>query len=508
MRKWGLPRDLLMGSEGMREGSDPTTGDEWLPRYSAEEPEDYIKRRRATILHGLFSGGVDRLASQPFGKQVQITEPDRLDARFWEDGDGSTGYLADVDGDGTSLTDFARKAYEDATAYGITHALALHTAKDEEDRDGRPILEHVPALSLIGWIHDDANRLIDCRVSGSIVERDPDNPWKEVELDTVRRYFLAPVTGEAGEDLGEGVWTELYVVDEENKKRKNRGAMMEPREPATLLANERGEVLEEIPLFTLYFRKTGTMEAEPPLFALAEANLDHFRAKSDYDNAVHGAAVPMLSMVGIAKSSGDDDEVTQDSEEKISVTRVLKSSRADARFEWVEISGTACEAARQRVLDIEARAESLGGQPKTRAGVGTATAVWVDERASEGRVSSWNRATEAFLDLCIWAMGEWMGSTVPEDVRANIPEDRPLTQGRLDEVNAILAVLKTGGLLKRETALSALQSVIPSLEQIDAAEEVEAAQSEWGVAGMGDGEDEFGAGVDMDEDEENDDGDE
>lgn len=503
LRKWALPRDLLTDSEAMRQGSDPVSGAAWLPQYPAEETEDYEARRDASLVHGLFSGGVDRLASQPFGKSVQVLNGEQLSVRFNEAPDGSQGFLEDLDADGTGITDFARACYEDAAAYGITHALVRHTAQDEDDASGRPVVEHVPALALIGWIHDDAGRLVDCRISGTIVERDEENPWQEVERETVRRYYVDVVDSEVG---AEGVVSEFYVMDDENQRRKKQGQQPEMRGDPVVLRDETGSPIEDIPLLTLYFRRTGPMEAEPPLFSLAEANLDHFRAKSDYDNAVHGAAVPMLAATGVTRFGGDPAEVTLESDEKISVSRVLKTPSKDAKFYWVEISGEACEAARNRVKDIEERAESLGSQPKTRAGVGTATAVWVDERSSEGRVSSWNRATEAFLTLCIWSIGDWMGEEVSREVRANIAEDRPLTQGRLDEVNAILSVHKAGGLIRRETALTALQSVLPSLEQIDPGEEVSAAEGEWERAGVGDPDDEFGAGVDMEGDEGDDDG--
>jgi len=494
LTKWTLPRDLSEGAQAMREGQDPINGAWWLPQFSAEEPEDFHERRRTATLHGLFSSGVDRLASQPFGKSVQISEMDRLDKRLIESADGSDGYLDDIDGDGTSLTDFARRCYEDATTYGITHALTRHTAQDESDTGGRPIIEHVPALSLIGWIYDDAGTLIDCRISGTIVERDPENPWQEVEYQTTRRYYLTDA----------GVMSEFYVHDDENKKQKQRGKAQEMRGDPVLLTDEAGSPLAEIPLFTLYFRRTGQMEADPPLMALAEANLAHYRALSDYDSAVHGAAVPMLAMTGIEESSQDPGEATMQTEEKVSVHRVVKTKAEGAKFYWVEISGAACEAARTRVKDIEERAETLGGQPKTRAGAGTATAVWVDERSSEGKVSSWNRAVEAFLTLCLWSMGDWMGSPMPRECIVNIPEDRPLTQGRLEEVHAILAIYNAGDLLPKKDALTALASVVPSLEKIDVDEAIEIAQSEPRRAGTGDLGEEFGAGVPLDEEEEDD----
>lgn len=488
MERWTLCADLLAGSQAMRDGSDPANGNPWLPRYSAEEPIDWQARLDQAELHALFGSAIDRVASQPFSRPVIVVDEERMDPRFLRSADGSAGYLDDLDGDGTSLTEFARAAYYDAAAYGITHALTRHTARSDTDRRGRAIAEHVPALSLIGWIHDDSGRLIDCRIRGSIVRRAEDNPWAEVEYQTVRRYFL-------GED--ETVYSELYVVDEENKKRKDRGEAQLPDGDPMQLVDEAGRPLAEIPLLTLYFRRSGRMEALPPFYALAACNLEHWRAKSDYDSAVHGAAVPMLSMVGIVEESDDPNEASMQSREKVSVSRVLKSRNPDAKFEWIEISGSACEAALKRVEGIEKRAVTLGAQPESRAGVQTATAVWVDERSAQGHMASWNRATEAWITLVLWSMSEWMGATLPASVVANIPEDRPLTQARVAEVQALLQVYQSGDLLTRKTTLEALASLMPALEKVDPRVELELAMSELRSAGRGNSLDDMDTGDEM-----------
>lgn len=493
MERWTLCSDLLSGSEAMRQGTDPISGRPWMPRYAAEDPLDWQARVDDAILHSLFGSAVSRIASQPFSKAVRVLSEELLDSRFLESEDRSSGYLDDIDGDGTSLTEFARAAYTDAVAYGITHALTRHTARDDSDRTGRVIVEHVPALSLIGWIHDDEGRLIDCRISGSIVRRAEDNPWEEVSYQTVRRYFL---------EADGTVYSALYVIDEANKKRKETGEQAVPDGDPIQMVDESGSPLTEIPLLTLYFHRVGRMEARPPFYSLAEANLEHWRAKSDYDSAVHYAAVPMLTMSGIAADSADPGEVTKASREKISVHRVLKSSNPDAKFAWLEISGSSCDAALKRLESIEARAVTLGSQPESRAGVQTATAVWVDERSAEGHLASWNRATEAWITMILWSMSGWMGSTLPAGVVANIPEDRVLNQARVAEVQSLLQVYQSGDLLTRQTTLEAIASLMPALEQVDVPKELELAGSEMRSMGRGNQIDPMGMTDDTEDDPE------
>jgi hypothetical protein len=57
----------------------------------------------------------------------------------------------------------------------------------------------------------------------------------------------------------------------------------------------------DIPLVTLYTKRTGFMRGSPPLLNLALLNIKHWQSQSEQDNILHVARVPILSVYGLAE---------------------------------------------------------------------------------------------------------------------------------------------------------------------------------------------------------------
>ena len=93
-----------------------------------------------------------------------------------------------------------------------------------------------------------------------------------------------------------------------------------------------------------------------------------------------------------------------------------------------------------------------------------------------------------------------MGESLPASVLVNIPEDRPLTQARVAEVQALLQVFQSGDLLTRQTTLEAISSLMPALEKVDVPVELELAGSEMRAAGRGNSFDDFNDTTDNEDD--------
>lgn len=445
MAHWELPRDLLGGTIAMRQA-----GTRWLPKEPKEDPRDYQIRLDRSVLFNGFRSAIRRAAARPFARSVAIQGVERLSF------DGEY-FAADVDLAGSSLTQFARALYEDAAAFGMTHFIVEF---DEQTR--MPYWRHVKALDLIGTrFAEDGRTIRDIRISGTKVDYTPDG-WDEIEKETIRRYFL----GDDG-----AVYTELYIGEVKGGRRES----VQDGE-AVRLSDARTRPITSIPIVTCYFNRTGLMMAEPPFEDLAFVNLRHWQSSSDQANILRYARVPRLAATGI--NLGDEDDEGTEIPERVTVSQMLISDRADAKFYYVEPQGAAIVAGREDLRDLQDQMTQLGSQPNSRkAGVQTATGQWIDEQATEGTMAAWSRAIEAALTTGLWWCEQWLGVEMSGEVFANVFDDRNLNPGRETKAKTILEALKSG-LIRRETAIEELKLAGVLSEGIDPQLEAELAKQE------------------------------
>lgn len=96
--------DVLAGLPAMR-----ARAAIYLPRYAAEDHDEWRRRVDAAPWRAEFRDGLRTLASKPFAKP--LTLPADAPLAMWR-------FPADVDGAGNSLHVFARRAFEQAVAFG------------------------------------------------------------------------------------------------------------------------------------------------------------------------------------------------------------------------------------------------------------------------------------------------------------------------------------------------------------------------------------------------------
>ena len=84
----------------------------------------------------------------------------------------------------------------------------------------------------------------------------------------------------------------------------------------------------------VYGKRLGYMQATPPLLELAYTNVEHWQSKSDQQNILHVARVPIL----FARMLGEGD------------------------LKYVEHTGAAIEAGRLSILDLEDRMRQAGAE--------------------------------------------------------------------------------------------------------------------------------------------------
>jgi hypothetical protein len=103
---------------------------------------------------------------------------------------------------------------------------------------------------------------------------------------------------------------------------------------------------KEIPLAICYCAEHDQeFEVSPPLLDLAHANVAHFQVRSDHRHSLHIASIPLLVFKGRPQ--------VKDGQQARSVRISAYDVPKDGDVKYVEHSGTALEATRNELKDLE-----------------------------------------------------------------------------------------------------------------------------------------------------------
>lgn len=412
LAKWQLPRDLMGGTESMRDKSRL-----YLPRHPAETMENYEYRIERAVLRNYFKRSIKTLTGKVFNKPIAISEdvPEKIKQ-----------YLQNVDLMGRRLNVFAQDVFEDALVCGISYILVDLPVVDkklslyEENKLGlRPYLIHIRPEQIIGWQVKNINNqqiLTQVRIKECIVE--PEGNFGERFVEQVR-----VITRDS--------WS-LWRLDNKNK----------PIEVASGTHS-----LNKIPLEPVYTNRQGFMKAESPLDDLAWLNLEHYQIRSDQRNALSVASFPLLAIYGVQNSDGE-------SSIAIGPNKIFELPDPQSNVEYVESTGAHLEAGRLELHDLEDQMRLFGLQFEIqKAGYETATGKGIDatQEVSPLKLFATNlqEALEnsiKYLDLYSNGTGDNLGTiTVNTDFEVSLKDAR--------ELQAIKDA-RTAGDLSRRTYLN------------------------------------------------------
>ncbi|AYM76912.1 DUF4055 domain-containing protein [Janthinobacterium agaricidamnosum] len=310
---------LLGGTKTMR-----AAGKAYLPQWPGEDDETYKLRLAVATLFPAYARTIDVLSAKPFSKPVTLGEdvPDRI--KPW---------LQDVDLSGRDLHSFLSEITQEAMGYGFAGILVdfpkagnLVTKADEQAAGVRPYFVQVHVQNVLGWLPKNATSLeglTQLRLLESVSEPNGEFDTKEIEQVRV---------------LGRGTWQTWRQRETAGKKE-------------WVLHEEGTTTLKRIAFVPVYGKRLGYMQATPPLLELAHSNVEHWQSKSDQQNILHVARVPIL----FAKMLGEGG-IT------VGAGSAVKSESPEGDLKFVEHGGKAIEAGRLSILDLEDRMRQAGAE--------------------------------------------------------------------------------------------------------------------------------------------------
>lgn len=413
---WPLIDDLMTSTRAMRDNRGL-----WLPREEAEDLEAYDQRVGRSYLFGALADTVDKITSRPFSKPVALAGTEGLHEQL-------VGIEQDADLEGRSLTEFLKRCTETAVKYGVVHALVDYpqvgqgmSLQEQRDKGIRPYFVMVSPQDLIGWKsrREAKLELSQVRIQGSSVVEEGN--FGERQQKYIRVIEFGPAGGEWG----------LFVQD---------------RETGWVLDESGRHTFPGIPFHSMYFNRTGFMEAAPPLQQLADMNLAHWQSDSQQRNILHFARVGMIFMSGVTDEEAESPVV-------IGPTQLLRSTNELAKAGYVEHSGKAIGSGAEDLDKLERRMEILGMQPFTqRTGVETATGRVRDATLSDSNVEAWVQTTETWARELYETAARWVGAELPEEFGVNIYSEFGLASRPTEDMK-LLDVARIRGDISRETWL-------------------------------------------------------
>lgn len=303
-----LARTLMRGSKGMREA-----GRRFLPQMPKETEEIYSVRLMRTVLNNQFRKAVQSHSSRIFSEVVTV-KGDNIP-------EGILSFIQDVDGQETTLHDFAKSLYEDAKVLGISYVYIDSPMKQpketlEDARRLMPYLVHVTQENMLGFrsVNNGGKQaIVDFRKLETITK--PDGLFGHKEIRRVRRFIPGYQIIYTEIDDKKHIWSQEVIPTD----------------------------FVKLPIYAYYTMKEDFYKARPPLQDLADLNAAHWESSSDQRNILHFSRVPIL----LLKASSDMDT-------NISISSAIAVRIGEGDMKYVEHSGKAIESGRRDLLDLEA----------------------------------------------------------------------------------------------------------------------------------------------------------
>ncbi len=258
-QKWEIMRAVTMGTEYLHANAEV-----YLPREPRENSVDgsnydpWEARVNLSVLAPFVKRLISNAAGMVLRRRIRLEGGDP----YWENE-----FRKNVDGDGTSLDQFAKKRLEVALTYGMSSIIV-----DAERRVAVSGVDEIDPLRPY-FVPVDPWQYLGSR-------RESDSPGAKLDM---FRY-------QEERKVNDGTYGEKYVAI----ARVIVPGAYEIRE-ANKSTGEFGEfLLNYVPLVNIYTEKEGYLCASPPLSDVAHLNIAHYRRLADLLHSLHIAAIGLL----------------------------------------------------------------------------------------------------------------------------------------------------------------------------------------------------------------------
>jgi hypothetical protein len=405
MSDWGVMAAVTRGTNYIRDLSET-----YLPQEPREDDDAYTTRVDRSVLSPYTSRLIETAAGAILRKPIHV-EGDP----YWLE------LIQNIDGLGSSINEYARRALVGSLTYGHSAILVDYPAAmgarnlaEERALGRRPYFVHVDAPQIWGWRKESGtNRLLQVRIHDYDVR--PLNEFGEEQVEQMRVIYPGRY--------------DLYTLGQE-----------------VVEFTESGDYsLPEIPLVPIYSNRRGLLISQPPLLDIANLNITHYQRQADLIHALHIAAMPTLVLEGWDDTTGSA---------TMGVNYAIAMQPGNKAY-YVQADATSFDAQMAELESLASQMSTLGvtklfGQKFVAE---SAEAKRIDQAQSNSVLSIISQELESALNQAFAFAAQYVGLEPPE-----ITIDRDFDYYRLiGQDVAVLAQLADTGKISNAMLLEVLR---------------------------------------------------
>lgn len=422
MSDWSVMAAVTKGTNYLRDMCET-----YLPQEPREDDDAYQTRVDRSVLSPYTSRLIETAAGAILRKPIHV-EGDP----YWLE------LIQNIDGIGSNLNEYARRALVSSLTYGHSAILVDYPAAagamnlaEERAMGRRPYFVHIDAPQIWGWRKESTtNRLTQVRIHDYNVR--PLNEFGEEQVEEMRVIYPGRY--------------DLYTLGQEIVEFSETG----------------GYSLDEIPLVPIYSNRRGVLVSQPPLLDIANLNITHYQRQADLIHALHIAAMPTLVLEGWDDTTGTA---------TMGVNYAIAMQPGNKAY-YVQADATSFDAQMNELQSLESQMSTLGvtklfGQKFVAE---SAEAKRIDQAQSNSVLSIISQELESALNQAFAFAAQYVGIEPPE-----ITIDRDFDYYRLiGQDVSVLAQLNQMGKISDSMLLEVLRrgEVLP--DNINIEDEMEA----------------------------------
>jgi hypothetical protein len=312
MTDWQTMAAVTRGTSYIRDLSEI-----FLPQEPREDDDAYQTRVDRSVLSPYTSRLIETAAGTILRKPIQI-EGDP----YWVE------LSQNIDGIGSNLDEYARRALVSSLTYGHSAILIDYPAAtgarnlaEERAMGRRPYFVHVDAPQIWGWRQESTM---------------PGSPLTQIRI---HEYTTRPLN-----DFGEEQIEQMRVIY------PGRYDLYTLGQDVVEFSQTGDYSLDDIPVVPIYSNRRGMLRSQPPLLDIANLNITHYQRQADLIHALHIAAMPTLVLEGWDDTTGSA---------TMGVNYAIAMQPGNKAY-YVQSDATSFDAQMNELTSLEAQMSTLG----------------------------------------------------------------------------------------------------------------------------------------------------
>jgi hypothetical protein len=406
--RWKRCRDAYEGADAVK-----SAGEDYLPKLSGQDGKQYGAYAKRALYYGAVGRSIDGFVGSIVRKPPGIKLPAKMEV-----------FEKDATASGIGLTEFIKKLSCEDLLAGRAGILV-----DFDENAKRAYLVAYTAESITNWGTD----FIVLKESAFVQDGTDRFALKEIEqyreLTIEDGIYKVRIWRKKNSDIK--AETDDWIIFEE------------------LVPTKLGLTLNEIPFFWLScFGQSDKIE-KPPLLALVDVALSHYRSSADLEHGRHFTALPTLYVTGVSDTT---------SPIHVGAQSAILLSDPTAKVGYAEFSGQGLSSLETALEEKEHMMAVLGGAvfADQRKGVEAAETARIRTSGETSLLMGVVNSVEETLEAALRKAAEWMNVTGEDAI--DIAINRDFVDLTLDP-QTLMALLKSylSGAISLETFLFSIE---------------------------------------------------